>query len=438
MKYLLYLFALLAAYNEYTFYVLFPFITETFLQSNNENILIAFWALNSFNEIGKIFGFGLWKYSALKIKSKNLISFCYFLSCLIYIFYGFCSNIYMLAASRFLFGIIASNFDVVKKYMKDICKRSESNKHLILTNMFSKLGSVLGILAGSYLYINNFTNSNKFPLLSIGIVSSITMFLVSIINITQSHDLIRCSCDYYCKNQRQGITVNSDSSSDDENQQDEITTARNDNIEIDEKNKNIFICYVVLFSGFYNILRYIVIIYMFYFGYSLKSISNIWAIIEGTKFITDLTVKCCNQCIVENKKTLYIFSNVFFTVIPSAIIYAITSTKDSIILQSGFIIGLFTIVDTLYNINTLLNNNTLKKYRTYNTKWNIYSFVIIFTMIFTMCLVTCFTFLIRNLYYKDIKTYVIDKHTPFYILSILFMLLNVLFIHKADQITNTK
>jgi hypothetical protein len=439
MIWLAILFVFVSAYNEFSFYSLFPFITENFEGNNgwkDGSIVYLFLILNVIHNIGRIVGFSIWKYSEIKLKTKHLVTICFGLSSIVYIFYGLSTNIYMLAVARFLIGMIYSNDEIMKKYLKESCKTTEVNMYTIIMAIVGKIGSIIGLLLGSYLYTYRFPNTDKFPLLTIGIVSSIISFLIFVINCIHAKKLININCKLSCCNradQNQMVTYYSDDS------EDEIRVRnhdRNNREPLDEpiETPNVyeFIISVVSFSSVHNMYRFIMVVYLFFNKYDIKNIGNIMAITEASGLIFGALLGYISDHV--SNEHMYYFTHFVLIGIVSFFPFIMQITDYLSTLQIGVIILINCIAEISFCIILTFNNSVLKKHRSNNTKWAIYSMSTIFTNVISILFVSGITPLIKYTNENEYKKYVIDKHTPFYVTSLLFGFSLVYFAYNSKKI----
>lgn len=427
MIWLAILFVFVSAYNEFSFYSLFPFITENFEGNNgwkDGSILYLFLILSVISNIGRIVGFAIWRYTEIKLKTKDLVTLCFGLSSLVYIYYGFAINIYMLASARFLIRMIYSNDEIMKKYLKESCKTSEVHMYTIIMGIVEKIGSIIGLLLGSYLYTYRFPNTEKFPLLTIGIVSALITFVIFVANCIHSKKIINISCELSCcgtADQNHMVAHYSDDSDDEIR----IRNDNNDNREPTNMNEhreipNIyeFITSIVSFSSVHNMYRFIMVVYLFLNKYNIENIGNIMAITEVSGLIFSALLAYLSDYVSNG--CVYTFTHFVLICAVSFFPFIMQITNFLSTLQIGIIILINCTVEISFRIILTFNNAVLKKYRSNNTKWAIYSMSTIFTNIISILIVSGITPLIKYTNENEYRQYVIDKHTPFYVTSILF------------------
>lgn len=461
----IYLFIFISAYNEYLIYSLFPFLTERYFNSDNDKILYYFLLLTSVYGMGRIIGYVLWKYLDIKIKIKKLVRTCLFLSIVIYLIWGFSVNIYMLVITRFVMGVVCSNFEIIKKFIKQM-SNDNSNTYEIKSNIFMKVGDVCGLFLGSYLYIYKIPGTENFPLLTNGIISSIiiTILLLYDFLVSNNYLILNCFCNCKCNDNNDFINPLSYTSSDsresdssDNDSDNEISTGVENNNENNNGNNNIniardsiykFIFLIVYFSGVYNSYKYLVILYLYYYSYGVLNITNILAIIECFGYFVGFILQYFNNFINSYDQFLYVVMIILKIILFAFFPYIIKITDYNSLRQIVLIIFICCVNEFAYNIILIINNNILKKYPTRNMKWKIYYSSIFLTQIATLLIVTALSFLMiytgsfnnldtetennntsnntntnnnsnpRKFYIKNI----IDEYTPFYVLSILYII----------------
>jgi len=425
------LFIFVSAYNEYSFYSLFPFITERFGQTEqekNDNITFLFLLLSAIHGIGRIIGFAVWKYFDIKVKAKHLITICFGLSSLTYILYGFSVNIYMLAISRLIIGMIYSNDEILKKYLREACKTSKVNMYTIIMGVVEKVGSISGLLLGSHLYDYGF---DKFPLLTLGIVSAAIMLILFVVNCIHAKRIISINCDFTCCNlvgQDGSFTFYSDSDDDEigtrtgqdrENIHNDVHRQQIDDHLNDSTGAHEFIASIVSFSSLYNMYRYIVILYLFFNQYDVTTIGNILAVVEAAGLVFD-TVLAKISPYVENVCAYSLIHMILMGVIVFfPFITDVTAQLSNT--QIAVIVAICCVVEISFRMVLAFNNAVLKTFRLNETKWKIYSMSTVFTNILSILFITAMTPLIKYTNANELKKYVIDRHTPFYVTAILYL-----------------
>lgn len=459
MIYSPFFFVFISSYNEYTFYSLYPFITNDYLGETNEKKLYFYLLLCSFFGIGKIIGFMIWKYFDLRIKNKNLISICFLLSSIVYILWSFSVNIYMLAVTRFVMGMICSNFEIMKKFIKETCGNINSNKYEIIMAIVSKMGGICGLFLGSYLYFYRIPGMRDYPLFTNGIISSIIMILLFINNyiFVNRKIVLNCNCLCKCIDNNDLIVSNriddSDESSDDSDIEIEnnnsVIIGSNINDEIFNKRANMFISSIVIFSGIYNSYKYLIVLYLYYYKYDVINISNIWTSIEGFSFVCQML---CSYLVSLGENIEYIIYMIMIfvmAIIGTSITLIIKFTDYFSVEQIGLIVGICCINEFAYNIIFIINNKNLKNYPSNKLKWKIFSFATVITQIFSIVLISCMTVLmdyvgnfdkINNNTNSSIiisAEYVFDEYTPFYLVTLLYLFFLVYFKCNRDIILHS-
>jgi hypothetical protein len=384
--------------------------------------------LNAIHNIGRIVGFTLWKYCIVKVSKENLMNFCFAFSSLIYIFYGFSNGITWLAISRFLIGMLSPNYEIMKKYFKEQNRTLDTNVYMITVTIFEKLGSIMGLLMSSYLYIYQFPNTEQFPLLTLGIVSSIMIFIVFLIHFLFIGNRVSITCTVNCcVNDNNMVNYYGEDSDDNIPAIEENEIRRNEN-EIFNSHK--FISTIVYFSSLYNMYKYLMIIYLFWNQYTISDISKILTIIECIGFVFNFLITKIYAYLINQEKFIIIGTCVVLAGLISFFPFITELTPDQTVYQQGIIVLVAGIIEVLYNLILVLNNGILKKYRLRSTRWTIYSWTTILNNITSILAVTVITIIM--IYTKGTQYNLV----PFYSISSLFSPLILYVFCYGEEITH--
>lgn len=432
MIWLAILFVFVSSYNEFAFFSLFPFITDQFEKDPEVSIMYFLLLLNAIHNIGRIFGFAIYRYFVAKISKESLMNGCFALSCLVYIFYGFSNSILWLAISRFLIGMTCPNYEIMKKYFKEMTRTSEENTYSILMTLVEKAGSIGGLLISSYLYFYKIPGTEQYPLLTLSIVSAIMLFCIFLVHCLCANNRIRINCLCKCNDEHGIVRFYSDDSDDDihvRRERDHDPAARN--LYREQADTKPFIMNVVYFSSLYNTYRYLVVIYLYWNRYDVTDIGNIMAITEAGGLIFGFIVSKIAPSLTNLEK--YVYPTIFLILagIISFFPFIMQITPQSSNLQMGIIILTNGFIEILYGLILTLNNTILKKYRLNTTRWSVYSWATILTNVISILFITLITILMSHT--KDNEY----KYTPFYSISSMFGLFIIIFVCCKKQITQS-
>ena len=173
------------AYNTFIVYIIIPLIVANY--KNTSNVYGAIYYLLiavSVYSLAQMIGFQFWFYMSKYLSIKSMLTLEVLFCGMIYILFGFCTNIYMFVGSRFLMGVFSSNMAITQKYIIDINNENERNFYTSLCSGFTEIGRISGFVVGAYFYGKNII---KFPLMAISIVSVGLSFILFII--------VRCFID---------------------------------------------------------------------------------------------------------------------------------------------------------------------------------------------------------------------------------------------------